>query len=63
MSVLLKHPAISGSSRIIGLRGLLFLCSFDARRKKAEEYNARLAKGEITPPLSLRVHVAAAWGW
>ena len=31
------------------------LSSFDARQKKADEYNARLAKGEITPPLSLRL--------
>ena len=31
------------------------LSSFDARRRKADEYNSRLAKGEINPPLSLRV--------
>ncbi|KAI0303610.1 ABC transporter [Multifurca ochricompacta] len=31
------------------------LNSFEARRKKADEYNARLAKGEISPPLSLRL--------
>ena len=31
------------------------LSSFDARRKKADKYNARLADGEIKPPLSLRV--------
>jgi ABC-type multidrug transport system fused ATPase/permease subunit len=31
------------------------LNSFDARRKKADEYNARLTNGEIKPPLSLRV--------
>lgn len=30
------------------------LQSFEARRKKAEEYNARLANGEIKPPLKLR---------
>jgi hypothetical protein len=31
------------------------LSSFDARRKKADEYNARLANGDIKPPLRLRV--------
>jgi hypothetical protein len=31
------------------------LNSFDARRKKADEYNTRLTNGEIKPPLSLRV--------
>ena len=31
------------------------LSSFDARRKRADEYNTRLAKGDIKPPLSLRV--------
>jgi len=30
------------------------LNSFEARRKKADEYNARLANGEIKPPLKLR---------
>ena len=28
--------------------------SFDARQKEADEYNARLANGEIKPPLRLR---------
>jgi hypothetical protein len=57
MRVLLKPPT-SGSSRITGLLGLLpilFLSSFYARRKKADEYNTRLAKGGIKPPLSLRL--------
>jgi len=31
------------------------LSSFEARRKKADEYNARLANGEIKPPLRLRM--------
>ena len=31
------------------------LTSFEVRRKKADEYNARLSNGEIKPPLSLRV--------
>ena len=31
------------------------LNSFEERRKKADEYNARLANGEIDPPLSLRL--------
>jgi hypothetical protein len=31
------------------------LDSFEARRKKADEYNARLANGEIRPPLKLRL--------
>ena len=31
------------------------LNSFDARRKKADEYNARLTNGEIKPPFRLRV--------
>ena len=31
------------------------LNSFDARRKVADEYNARLANGEIKPPLRLRI--------
>ena len=31
------------------------LDSFDARRKKADEYNTRLANGEIKPPLKLRL--------
>jgi hypothetical protein len=30
------------------------LGSFEARQKKADEYNARLANGEIKPPLRLR---------
>ena|ERR1700679_530394 len=57
MCVLLKHPT-SGSSRITVLLGLLlklFLSSFYARRKKADEYNARLAEGRMKPPLSLRL--------
>lgn len=33
----------------------VILQSFEARRKKAEEYNVRLANGEIKPPLKLRV--------
>ena len=31
------------------------LNSFEARRKKADEYNTRLANGEINPPLRLRL--------
>ncbi|KAF8273331.1 P-loop containing nucleoside triphosphate hydrolase protein [Lactarius quietus] len=31
------------------------LDSFEARRKEADEYNARLANGEIKPPLRLRL--------
>ena len=31
------------------------LNSFEARRRKADEYNTRLAKGEIKPPLRLRL--------
>ena len=31
------------------------LSSFDARRKRADEYNTRLANGDIKPPLRLRV--------
>ncbi|KAI9439889.1 ABC transporter [Lactarius indigo] len=31
------------------------LDSFEARRKKADEYNTRLANGEIKPPLKLRL--------
>ena len=31
------------------------LDSFDARRRKADEYNTRLANGEIKPPLRLRL--------
>ncbi len=31
------------------------LDSFEARRKKADEYNTRLANGEIKPPLRLRI--------
>jgi hypothetical protein len=41
--------------RSAGVIAETILNSFDARRKKAEEYNARLANGEIKPPLSLRV--------
>ena len=31
------------------------LASFEARSKKADEYNTRLANGEIKPPLRLRI--------
>ena len=31
------------------------LASFEARRKNADEYNTRLANGEIKPPLRLRL--------
>ena len=31
------------------------LDSFDARRRKADEHNTRLANGEIKPPLRLRL--------
>ena len=31
------------------------LDSFEARRRKADEYNTRLANGEIKPPLKLRL--------
>ena len=31
------------------------LDSFEARRRKADEYNTRLANGEIKPPLRLRL--------
>jgi hypothetical protein len=31
------------------------LRSFEARRKKADEYNTRLANGEIKPPMRLRL--------
>jgi len=41
--------------RSAGVVAEAILSSFDARQKKADEYNARLAKGEIKPPLSLRV--------
>jgi hypothetical protein len=41
--------------RSAGVIAESILSSFDARRKKADEYNARLANGEIKPPLSLRV--------
>ena len=41
--------------RSAGVIAEIILSSFDSRRKKADEYNVRLAKGEITPPLSLRV--------
>ena len=41
--------------RSAGVIAETILSSFDARRKKADEHNARLAKGEIAPPLSLRV--------
>ncbi|KAI0268425.1 ABC transporter [Russula aff. rugulosa BPL654] len=41
--------------RSAGVIAETILSSFDARRKKAEEYNTRLTNGEIKPPLSLRV--------
>jgi ABC transporter transmembrane region len=41
--------------RSAGVIAETILSSFDARRKKADEYNARLSSGEIKPPLSLRV--------
>jgi hypothetical protein len=41
--------------RSAGVIAETILSSFDARRKKADEYNARLANGEIKPPLKLRV--------
>jgi len=41
--------------RSAGVIAETILSSFDARRKKADEYNARLSNGEIKPPLSLRV--------
>ena len=41
--------------RSAGVIAETILSSFDARRKQAEEYNARLTNGEIKPPLSLRV--------
>ncbi|KAI0300742.1 ABC transporter [Russula brevipes] len=40
------------SSEVIAMA---ILDSFEARRKRAEEYNARLANGEVKPPLSLRL--------
>jgi hypothetical protein len=41
--------------RSSGIIAEAILTSFDARRKKADEYNVRLANGEIKPPLSLRL--------
>ncbi|KAI0283629.1 ABC transporter [Russula aff. rugulosa BPL654] len=41
--------------RSAGVIAKIILCSFDARRRKADEYNARLSSGEIKPPWSLRV--------
>src|SRR6266403_2230232 len=41
--------------RSAGVIAKIILSSFDSRRKKAEVYNARLANGEIKPPLNLRV--------
>ena len=41
--------------RSAGVIAESILTSFDARRKKADQYNARLASGEIKAPLSLRV--------
>ncbi|KAI9463347.1 ABC transporter [Lactarius psammicola] len=37
------------------------LDSFEARCRQADEYNARLASGEIKPPLKLRL-ISALWG-
>ena len=41
--------------RSAGVIAESILSSFDVRRKEADDYNARLANGEIKPPLSLRV--------
>ena len=41
--------------RSAGVIAESILDSFDARRKKADEYNVRLNNGEIKPPLRLRV--------
>ena len=41
--------------RSAGVIAETILSSFDARRRKAGEYNSRLTNGEIKPPLSLRV--------
>ena len=41
--------------RSSGVIAEAILSSFDARRKNANEYNARLANGEIKLPFSLRV--------
>jgi hypothetical protein len=41
--------------RSAGVIAETILNSFDARRKRADEYNARLANGDIKPPLRLRV--------
>jgi len=41
--------------RSAGVIAETILSSFDVQQKKADEYNTRLAKGEITPPLSLRL--------
>ena len=42
-------------NRSAGVIAETILSSFDAHRKKADEYNVRLANGEIKPPLSLRL--------
>jgi hypothetical protein len=39
----------------------IILDSFEARRRKADEYNTRLANGEIRPPLRLRL-ISRLWG-
>ena len=41
--------------RSAGVIAESILSSFDVRRREADDYNARLANGEIKPPLSLRV--------
>ena len=41
--------------RSSGVIANTILDSFEARRKKADEYNTRLANGEIKPPLRLRL--------
>jgi len=41
--------------RSAGVIAETILSSFDARRKRADEYNTRLANGDIKPPLRLRV--------
>jgi hypothetical protein len=41
--------------RSAGVIADTILSSFDARRKSADEYNARLTNGDIKPPLRLRI--------
>jgi hypothetical protein len=41
--------------RSSGVIAEAILNSFEERRKRADEYNARLANGEIKPPLGLRL--------